>query len=156
VVATQGQWDEKAILAAIAHSPDYLGVMASAKRFSEMRASLVDKAPDALLARIKNPAGVDLGATRPEEIALSILAEIVAERHAVATRFSRGFSGEPPSSPASLEARDPVCGMTVRVPGALHHARHQGREFTFCCGGCLEKFKAAPERYAPAPLERTP
>jgi xanthine dehydrogenase accessory factor len=151
VVATQGQWDEQAILAALAHSPAYLGVMASAKRFSEMRASLAGKAPEEALARIKNPAGMDLGATLPEEIALGILAEIVTERHAAAPRH---VAREPAPAAHAPEQRDPVCGMTVRVQGALHRAGHQGREFYFCCGGCREKFMAAPERYAAAERAR--
>jgi xanthine dehydrogenase accessory factor len=82
VVATQGQWDEEATAAALALDPPpaYLGVMASGKRFAEMRGLLAGQASDAAIARIKNPAGLDLGATAPEEIALSILAEIVAQQ----------------------------------------------------------------------------
>jgi len=88
VVATQGQWDEDATAAAMALDPPaaYLGVMASGKRFGEMRAFLSETAKDArraaALERIKNPAGLNLGATLPEEIAVSILAEIVSHRHA--------------------------------------------------------------------------
>ena len=51
-----------------------------------MRALLAGKAPEAVLARIKNPAGLDLGARLPEEIALSILAEIVKEQRAASAR----------------------------------------------------------------------
>ncbi|HEX5855278.1 MAG TPA: XdhC family protein, partial [Thermoanaerobaculia bacterium] len=80
VVATQGEWDEEAAAAALARAPDYLGVVASPKRFAEMRAVLARKAPESSLARIKNPAGLDLGARLPEEIAVSILAEIVKVR----------------------------------------------------------------------------
>ena len=81
--------------------------------------------PDAVLARVRNPAVLDLGARGPEEIALSILAEIVKEQRAAAA------SPSPPAKPAAAEeeALDPVCGMTVRVAGARHRAQHGGRDF---------------------------
>jgi len=145
VVATQGQWDEQAIVAALAHTPDYLGVLASTKRFAEMRAWLADKASEAAISRIKNPAGLDIGAQSPEEIALSILAEIVTE-HRRAARVPRN-QANPPSASVTTEARDPVCGMTVRIQGAAHRALHEGREFFFCCSGCKDRFLSAPERY---------
>jgi len=147
VVATQGQWDESAILAALAHNPDYLAVMASAKRFAEMRAWLGGQAPEAALLRIKNPAGLDIGAEQPEEIALSILAEIVREhRRAVPfplhTKEETSTRGESP-----VEVRDPVCGMTVSTESAVHRADHDGHEYFFCCSGCRERFLSAPKRY---------
>ena len=143
VVATQGQWDEDALLAAIAQEPSYLGVVASPKRFGEMRAFLTGKVPGAALAGVRNPAGLDLGARLPEEIAVSILAEIVKERHAAAPR-----PGPPAETAgASLDAVDPVCGMTVRVGEARHRAQHAGRDFYFCAAGCRERFLAGPERY---------
>jgi xanthine dehydrogenase accessory factor len=142
VVATQGEWDEEAAAAALEEKPDYLGVVASPKRFAEMRSVLSRKAPEASLARIKNPAGLDLGARLPEEIAVSILAEIVKERRAISLSLPRIAESAPPE-----EALDPVCGMTVRVQGAAHRARHGEREYVFCCAGCRERFQAAPERY---------
>ena len=139
VVSTQGQWDEDAIVAALAQEPDYLGVVASAKRFGEMRRLLAGKVPEAALARIKNPAGLDLGAQLPEEIAVSILAEIVKTR----PRTSRPAAQATPGA----EAKDPVCGMTVRTAGAAHRAQHAGQDYFFCCAGCRERFLASPERY---------
>jgi xanthine dehydrogenase accessory factor len=167
VVATQGQWDEEAVMAVLAaeaaagHAFAYLAVMASPKRFSEMRPLLAEKAPEERLARIKNPAGLDLGAELPEEVALSILAEIVRERRAPATaavpakapparskaprRVSLAVAGAGPG-----EARDPVCGMTVVIAGAAHLAEHDGRTYYFCCGGCRTRFLAAPAQYLTA------
>lgn len=143
VVATQGEWDEAAIVAALQHGPDYLGVVASPKRYAEMKGALAQKASPDAIARIANPAGLDLGAHTPEEVALSILAEIVKRRRAAAARPA---AVEPEQAPAQ-EALDPVCGMTVRVDGARHRARHQGSDFYFCCAGCRERFLATPERY---------
>lgn len=132
VVATQGQWDEDATAAAAALAPAYLGVMASPKRFGEMRAMLGEKAP----AGIKNPAGLNLGAELPEDIAISIFAEIVQLRAAVATKAPQ------PQPAASAVATDPICGMSVKIEGAKHRATRDGREYYFCCAGCRERFLA--------------
>jgi xanthine dehydrogenase accessory factor len=94
---------------------------------------------------VKNPAGLDLGARGPEEIALSVLAQIVQERRAAPARVAAR-----PAPAAAAEALDPVCGMTVRVAGARHHAQHAGRDFYFCAAVCRERFLAAPERYLAA------
>jgi xanthine dehydrogenase accessory factor len=145
VVATQGQWDEDAVRAALDRQPAYLGVVASPKRFGEMRSVLAGEIPPAALARIRNPAGLDLGARLPEEIALSILAEIVKEQRA-------GAQAPAPRQEAAqgAEVIDPVCGMTVAVAGARHRAQHAGRDYFFCAASCRERFLATPERYLTA------
>ncbi len=182
VVATQGQWDEEATTAALAlqPAPAYLGVMASGKRFGEMRALLGETLGAEAFARVKNPAGLDLGATLPEEIALSILAEIVGRQHAAtkgnpraadagAAAVANGASATapPPVRRVRLaqagesngahggaadgeQARDPVCGMMVTIAGAAHRAEHEGRVFYFCCGGCRARFMASPAPFLAA------
>jgi xanthine dehydrogenase accessory factor len=163
VVATQGQWDEEAVGAALglAPAPRYLGVMASKKRFGEMRELFGGGHQADRWSQIKNPAGLDLGAELPEEIAVSILAEIVKERPRAAReeraeqpavnaapRRSAGLAvATRAAAPAAGEAIDPVCQMTVTIAGAAHRAQHGGREYYFCCGGCRERFVASPERY---------
>jgi xanthine dehydrogenase accessory factor len=140
VVATMGEGDEEAIRAALALRPAYIGVVASAKRFAEVRESLLSQGvAAAALDSIRSPAGVAIGAQEPAEIAVSVLAEIVARRHAAA-------EGEEPA--ASGQAIDPVCGMTVETAGARHTAEAGGRTWYFCGGGCRERFLAAPERFA--------
>ena len=145
VVATLGQRDEEAIKSALSVDPAYLGVVASRKRFAQIRETLVaGGTPTAALDGIVNPAGVDIGARAPEEVALSILAEIVKVRRASA-ETKPSTAAEP--SPA-LEARDPICGMDVTIATATHRAEHGGRTYYFCCGGCRERFLASPDRYA--------
>ncbi|MGE5836777.1 MAG: XdhC family protein [Acidobacteriota bacterium] len=147
VVATLGQHDEDAALAALALEPAYLGVVASRKRFGQIRATLADRgASAAALDSIVNPAGIDIGAKTPEEVALSILAEIVRVRQ---TASERSASDAPAATPAQDE-RDLVCGMTVAVATARHRAEHAGRTYYFCSGGCRERFVAAPDRYVAA------
>jgi xanthine dehydrogenase accessory factor len=147
VVATLGQHDEQATQAALGLQPAYLGVVASRKRFAQMREALVARdVTESALDSIVNPAGLDIGARAPEEVALSILAEIVKVRHAASSQSSVAS----PPAPAAREERDPVCGMTVATEGARHRAEHAGRTYYFCCGGCRERFLAAPERYGAA------
>lgn len=147
VVATMGERDETAILSALALEPSYIGVVASRRRFDQIRTTLVAQgAAPAALERIKSPAGLDIGAHTPEEIALSVLAEIVQARRAAQGEHGSGESAAAPSA----EAHDPVCGMAVATAAAVHRAEFGGRTYYFCCGGCRESFLGDPERYAAA------
>ncbi|HKI05834.1 MAG TPA: XdhC family protein [Thermoanaerobaculia bacterium] len=140
VVATLGERDEEAIRDALALAPSYLGVVASRKRFAQIRETLLDRGVTAsALDSIRSPAGVRIGAATPEEIALSVLAEIVERRRAVAEDATE--------EPETAVAIDPICGMTVEIAGARHTAEHGGQTWYFCCGGCRERFLAEPQRY---------
>ncbi len=80
VVATMGREDERTLASLAAAAPDYLGVVASPRRMRSVRAVLSGLGlGDDTIGRIRGPAGLDLGAEQPEEIAVSILAEIVGE-----------------------------------------------------------------------------
>jgi xanthine dehydrogenase accessory factor len=140
VVATMGQGDEEALEAALAGEGGYIGLVASAKRGSAVLADLRERGLDEeTLARVRCPAGLDLGPSSQEEIAVAILAELVAWRHTK------------PASTAALvepvEAVDPVCGMTVSIAGARELVVHEGRTYYFCGPGCRGRFEADPARY---------
>ena len=81
VVATQGRGDEAALQAALAVEASYVAFVGSRKKAAALRAKLAESgvAPERL-AKLKAPAGLDLGAITPDEIAIAILAEIVAVR----------------------------------------------------------------------------
>ncbi len=104
VVATLGERDEEAALAAVRLEPAYLGVVASRKRFGQIREALVaGGATRDQLDRIANPAGLDIGAETPEEIALSILAEITRRgraRRPARDRAPAATVGETEQNPA--------------------------------------------------------
>ncbi|MGB7100682.1 MAG: XdhC/CoxI family protein [Xanthobacteraceae bacterium] len=88
VVATQGRGDEAALLAAIAVEADYIAFVGSHKKADALKATLAGRGVTAeRLAKLKAPAGLDLGAITPDEIAISIVAEIVAARR---SKHSRG------------------------------------------------------------------
>jgi len=144
VVATLGDRDEEAIRDALAMSPDYLGVVASRRRFAQIRETLgAGGVTAAALDAIHSPAGLRIGAQRPEEIALSVLAEIVEQRQ------DETKAAADASDAVEASAVDPICGMTVTIAGARHTAEHAGQTWYFCCGGCRERFLAAPDSYIP-------
>lgn len=148
LVATMDERDLDAIEAVAPLNPAYLGVIASRKRFAELRDALAARGvPRGVLDGIVAPAGLDIGARTPEEIALSVMAQIVERRRRAARP-----AAEPKEAPAQAphEASDPVCGMTVAIASARHSAEVKGRMVYFCCAGCRTKFLADPARY-PAP-----
>ena len=93
VVSTQGKGDEAALRAALTIDAEYHAFVGSRRKMETLRQNLLAEGVEAAaLDRIKAPAGLDLGAITPEEIALSILAEIIQERR----RGQRGEAGTQP------------------------------------------------------------
>jgi xanthine dehydrogenase accessory factor len=81
VVSTQGRGDEAALSAVLSIETDYVAFVGSRKKAEALKQMLLQQGVKAeLLAKLKAPAGLDLGAITPEEIAVSIVAEIVAAR----------------------------------------------------------------------------
>ena len=81
VVSTQGKGDEAALRAAVATKADYHAFVGSRRKMASLRAKLLAEGASAAgIDDFKAPAGLDLGAITPEEIAMSILAEITRER----------------------------------------------------------------------------
>jgi xanthine dehydrogenase accessory factor len=120
-------------------------VVASAKRAEELRGFLEGKLHGderRLLEALHAPAGLRIGARTGEEIALSILAQIVEQRGKAQPRARVAL----PMAVAE-QAVDPVCGMTVAVATARHTAEHKGRTYYFCCAGCREKFLQEADRF---------
>ena len=140
VVAAHGR-DERAILAAALRTGvPYVGLVASRKRGAAVLEALrEDGVPDELLERIDTPAGLDIGARSPSEIALSILASIIQVRRRSSTT-PRSWAAAPPTT-----AIDPICGMTVVVtPDAItfeHAGERAGGTYYFCGEGCLRAFE---------------
>jgi xanthine dehydrogenase accessory factor len=86
VIATQGRGDEAALQAALAIEAEYVAFVGSRKKAEALKAKLGTEVAPERLAKLKAPAGLDLGAITPDEIAVSILAEIVAVRRGKASR----------------------------------------------------------------------
>lgn len=137
VVASHGRDEERVLNAALDAGAGYIGLVASPRRGAAVIAGLERPADH---DRIHTPAGIDIGARTPGEVAVSILAEIVATRPRSA----------PPRSPQHLPAAtaatatDPVCSMTVVASEPTLHADHAGQRYWFCGSGCRDAFVASP------------
>ena len=160
VVATQGIWDEEALAAALTREASYVGLVASPTRAAVVRAWLRDEAgvPEERLAALRAPAGLDLGAETAEEVALSILAELVQVRRGTAAFVASPGPATLAGAPApeiqpaidDIVLLDPVCGMTVDRAHARHLAEHDGVVYAFCSMGCRTSFIHEPTAYLPA------
>ena len=134
VVASQGHYDEAALAPLLAAEPAFVGLLASPRRGAAVKALLAEAgvSPERL-ERITVPVGLDIGARTPGDVAISIVAQIVAT--------SQQRSAETPA--AAPEATfDPVCGMEVDLATTLHRISHEGRTYAFCCAGCRASFAA--------------
>ena len=134
VVAAHGRDEERVLTAALRAGVPYVGLVASVRRGAAVVAGLA--APDA--DRIRTPAGLDIGARTPQEIALSVFAQIIAERPAPRPAPVRAVP------PVTGTAVDPVCGMSADTGPSYEHA---GRVWRFCGPGCRDAFAADPARY---------
>ncbi len=147
VVATHGRFDEDALVRALQSDAHYVSLVASPKRAGAVVEALRARgiAPERL-SRLKAPAGLDLGAVTPEEIAVSILAELVHVRRNPEPASRPESAGSAPAAPR--DPIDPVCGMAVPAAGGRHTSEVAGRRFHFCCAGCKQTFDRDPARYA--------
>lgn len=151
VVATQGHDDEDITERAIAARPAYLGLVGSRKRGEAVLGYLAERGvPREQLARVQVPAGLDLGSTSHEEIAVAILAQLVQMRAAGA--FARKIPDPRPERSdltvaGPVTAVDPVCGMTVTADESARPLPHDGVTYYFCCAGCRRSFEKDPDAY---------
>jgi xanthine dehydrogenase accessory factor len=156
VVSTQGEQDEEALEQALETEAEYIAFVASRTKAEKiLKAFAEGGASEESLKRVRAPAGLAIRAKSPEEIAVSILAEIIqvkANRGAAVPREA----GEAKLGEMKLgegvaeETTDPICGMTVMIVGAKYTSEYKGHRFYFCCGGCKQAFEREPERYAGA------
>jgi xanthine dehydrogenase accessory factor len=141
VVATHGRDEEAVLDEALRAEVPYVGLVASRKRGEAVLGSLDVCA--SMKAQVHTPAGLDIGARTPEEVALSILAEIISTR----PRQSGRPVGEGAQSSITDSAIDPVCGMSVAMVDASLHLDHEEHRYWFCGSGCLRAFAADPHAY---------
>ncbi len=149
VIATHGEGDEVALESALEKRAPYVGLVASRKRAGSIREYLkVRGLAQDVFDRLHAPAGLDIQAQSPEEVALSILAEIVQVRRNLETVDWESAGPSEAQQPAERKAGlDPVCGMSVQKDSARYTLEHAGAVYYFCCAGCREKFGADPAAY---------
>ena len=152
VVVSQGHYDEETLESILRCGVPYVGLVASRTRGAAVRVLLEERGVPGIAA-IRNPAGLDLGARTPPEVALSILAEIVQARPSGVRVAATTPAAVSPvvAPPASATAVDPVCEMSVVVASARHTATVDGVVYYFCCANCRAKFLRDPEAYRAHP-----
>jgi xanthine dehydrogenase accessory factor len=177
VVSTQGEGDEEALEQAVqalqtlqtlpAAEPEsesmprcvpYIAFVASKTKAGKVLDYLRTKGIAAeKLQQVRAPAGLNLGAASPEEIAVSILAEIVQVHRSKAVVVQQENAPRPihaESRPGVIkeavsgEAKDPICGMMVDTSQARYKSEYGGQWFYFCCGRCQQEFEKAPAQHA--------
>jgi xanthine dehydrogenase accessory factor len=165
VVASHGHDEARVLSAALGRGVPYVALVASRVRGDAVRESL--DLPGELRARLRTPAGLDIGAQTPAEIALAILAEIVALRPHERARGSGPHAvvaprpaDHPPTDRVHSDADanvtavgvavDPVCGMEVAASPATLQLQVNGERYYFCGDGCRDSFAAehAPDGIA--------
>lgn len=159
VVATMGLYDREGLLALTPWPLRYLGLVTSPKRWVAVRTEL-EKAevPKDFIDFVTAPAGFDIGAVGAEEVALSILTQLVERRR---REPHLQWAGQPEAnistpvrplekddrSAVSQKGVDPVCGMTVDLEKTPFLFEWNGTTYGFCCSGCRDRFAKDPETF---------
>lgn len=148
VVCTQGYNDENALELAIKSNPKYCAFVASRKKaasiYGELRSRGVtmDK-----LKEVFSPAGLDINAKTPEEVAISILGEIIKTFRAEETTDADDISGITLGEDYYL---NPVCKVPIQKSTAKHVLNYKDEKVYFCCDGCKVSFEKSPAAYMEA------
>jgi xanthine dehydrogenase accessory factor len=159
VVATHADADEEVLDHVLRTDASYVSLVASRRRAAVILERLEQRGvPAERRGRLKAPAGLDIGAVTPEEIAVSILAEIIQHRRgdkaAGLDKDKTVVMIEPTTEPAAphvrIDAKDPICGMIVDGTTAKFRSEFSGQTVYFCCRHCKEMFDQDPERYRAA------
>lgn len=143
VVCTQGEDDANSLGAAIGTKPKYLSFVASYRKansvFMELKRNGV---PHDDLVKIKTPAGLDINAKTAEEVAISILAQIIEAKRSMENASSAEVTKE-------IEDLyiNPVCKIPVQKSTAKHVLEYKGEKVYFCCDGCKVSFEKEPAAY---------
>ena len=140
VVASHGNGEETVLAQALSAGVPYVALVASPRRGAAVRGAL--DVPEELRAQLHTPAGMDIGARTPDEIAISILAQLVAQQHVDPAPGRPGVV----TVPATPVATDPVCGMSVAVSPAAISVERDGETVYFCGPGCRDRYALGERR----------
>ena len=144
LVATQGEDDEDSIRKALETSCNYVGFISSLRKSVKIKEYLVQtELSTNRINELKAPVGMDINAKLPEEIAISILAEIVQ----LFRDPNRKAVQEPDTVINDDTYINPVCSTPVSKKDAKHVLEYGGHTVYFCCDGCKISFDTEPGKY---------
>ena len=137
IVASQGLYDEVALESLLSKKTlGYIGLVASRKRARSVFGVLEQHhIPRSIVETVHNPAGIDIGARGPGDVAISILAELAQLRSA------KGVDAV-----ENATVSDPVCGTEVEIETASR-AAYNDAMYYFCCEHCRTSFLEEPARF---------
>jgi len=159
LVATQGEDDEQSVLKAMQTRAPYVGFVASRKKAAEVKAFLKKEGvPQERVEQLRSPVGLDINAKLASEVAISILAEIIAHFRTGNLVEVEGTQAAEPEVEAPLEAApadkfaeeyyiNPVCQVPVSKKNPKHVLEYKGEMVYFCCDGCKVAFEKNPAQY---------
>ncbi|MDB1086431.1 XdhC family protein [Streptomyces sp. ACA25] len=159
VLAGLGRDESESLRAALDAGVQHIALVASHRRGAALLDELGLDAAER--ARVRTPAGLAIGAGTASEVALSIMAEVVAAVRTGTATGCAGTTGQPehtgcgggaraaapapgttaghPTDAAPQQATDPVCGMTVTVMPDTPHLTVAGEDLWFCNPGCRDR-----------------
>lgn len=150
VVCTQGENDENALEQALLSNAPYIAFVASKRKANAIFHTLRQRGITfEQLKRVKTPAGLNINAKLPEEVAISILAEIIQfiRSEPTESHLSTPETAAQSDTPSDLFI-NPVCNIPVQKSTAKHIITYENKDYYFCCDGCKVSFEKEPERYA--------
>ena len=146
VIASHGRDEEKVLARALASGVPYIGLVASRRRGRAVVSEL--DVLDEQRARVRTPAGLDIGARTPLEIAVSVVAELVSVKSQLQPAPGHTSRATLPIVDVTATATDPVCGMSVAAVPTSLHLELRGTTWYFCGPGCKQAFADNPQAYA--------
>tara|TARA_S200000501_G_C20746672_1_gene709808 strand:- start:23 stop:976 length:954 start_codon:yes stop_codon:yes gene_type:complete len=143
VLATQGENDLQALKSAIDSKPKFISMIISKKKASSLLMQLEKQGySKENISTVKFPAGMDINASTPEEIAVSILAELINDRNSIDLKEQVIVEVK-----EDKKEIDPICKMIVDPKNAADTYNFDDVNYYFCCVGCKEKFASEPSLY---------
>jgi xanthine dehydrogenase accessory factor len=159
IVTTQGDNDDVSVKRALETRASYVGFVASAAKAADIRAHLAREGmSEGEIARLRSPVGLDINAKLASEVAISILAEVIAE-----FRNSREGAPSPGGGQQTGSVRsegsaagdafaeeyyiNPVCQVPVSRKNPKHIIEYKGELVYFCCDGCKVTFEKDPGQF---------
>ncbi|WP_394747673.1 XdhC family protein [Spongiimicrobium salis] len=152
IVTTQGEDDELSVQKALNTPAPYVGFVASERKAGQLREYLKKQGlPEDRIGELKSPVGMDINAKSASEVAISILAHIIADFRAETTKSTSCCSSKTEETTNSAFEEEyyinPVCNVPVSRKNPKHIVDYEGEKVYFCCDGCKVSFEKNPAQY---------